>query len=66
MSQKNPCSDYLSCPNCGAVWGMEEIDFQECWACGYPEHEQDGDDDWPEVEDLLADPSGPYAMGPGH
>jgi len=42
------------CPNCGAGWGIEEISFQECDACGYPEMDEeellestiDNDDDW--------------------
>jgi Zn ribbon nucleic-acid-binding protein len=29
----------LQCPNCQAVWSMEEIDWQECDACGYPDEE---------------------------
>ncbi len=34
------------CPNCGAIWGFEEIQFQECDACGYPfNYESDEDDE---------------------
>lgn len=29
------------CPNCGAMWGIEEMSFQECDACGYPHCEDD-------------------------
>ena len=29
------------CPNCEAVWGFDEIQFQECDACGYPTAEAD-------------------------
>lgn len=24
------------CPNCEAIWGMEEIDFEKCFSCGFP------------------------------
>jgi len=34
----------LSCPNCNAIWGMEEIDEQHCGACGYPNNEDDFDE----------------------
>lgn len=34
------------CPNCGAIWGLEEIDWGQCDACGYPYHEdEDGEDE---------------------
>jgi Zn ribbon nucleic-acid-binding protein len=36
----------LMCPNCNAIWGMEEIDEQYCGACGYPD---------PDEEDVLFD-----------
>jgi Zn ribbon nucleic-acid-binding protein len=39
------CDDLTECPNCGAVWGFEEIDSQECFCCGYPANEEDYDDD---------------------
>jgi hypothetical protein len=47
----------FQCPNCFAVWSIEEIDWNNCDACGYPNHEEeeeefdpdpiedDGDDD---------------------
>ncbi|MDE1149698.1 MAG: hypothetical protein PW843_24365 [Azospirillaceae bacterium] len=25
------------CPVCGAVWGIEEMDFGVCDCCGYPD-----------------------------
>ena len=31
----------LMCPNCNAIWGMEEIDEQYCGACGYPDPDED-------------------------
>ena len=31
----------LSCPQCYSAWGIEEIDFQQCDSCGYPD-----DDDY--------------------
>lgn len=33
------------CPNCGALWGFDEIEFQECDACGYPNNIQDDDEE---------------------
>jgi Zn ribbon nucleic-acid-binding protein len=34
----------LMCPNCQSIWGMEEIDWQECDSCGYPDIEvEEGD-----------------------
>ena len=32
---------YLQYPNCNAIWGMEEIDEQCCYACGYPDPDED-------------------------
>jgi Zn ribbon nucleic-acid-binding protein len=29
------------CPNCNAIWSMEEIDEQYCYACGYPDPNED-------------------------
>jgi len=29
--------EIIDCPECGAVWGFDEIQFQECGACGYPD-----------------------------
>lgn len=40
-------ANYLQCPNCSANWGIEEIDFQECDACGYPNCD---DDDEPDID----------------
>jgi hypothetical protein len=37
---------YLECPNCQAIWGMEEIDWQECGSCGWPD---------PDCEDFMQD-----------
>jgi len=34
-------SKFRECPHCPAIWGQEEIDFQECGACGYPNNEID-------------------------
>jgi Zn ribbon nucleic-acid-binding protein len=36
----------LSCPNCSAIWGMEEIDEQSCGACGYPDPDEDDYDEY--------------------
>jgi len=27
------------CPNCFVVWSFNEMKFQECDCCGYPNHE---------------------------
>jgi hypothetical protein len=59
MSKKQ----YHQCPNlnCQSNWGIEEISFQECDACGWPnvdEEEEfkpefdDYDLDWPDEDDL--------------
>lgn len=51
----------LECPNCSSIWGMEEIDWQNCDACGWPDNEDDDEDtgwdegdedDNPDDEDL--------------
>lgn len=42
---------HLQCPNCQAIWGMEEIDEQYCGACGYPDPDPDEDD----FEDITED-----------
>lgn len=37
----------LCCPVCGAGWSMEEIDFQQCDSCGYPDSLDDLEEfDW--------------------
>lgn len=33
------------CPNCQAIWGLEELDWGQCDACGYPHHADDEDPD---------------------
>ncbi len=36
-----------NCPNCEAIWNLEEIYSEECLRCGYPDHieeEIDSDD----------------------
>lgn len=38
-------STYFQCPNCDSNWGIEEIDFQECDSCGWPEPEPEIDSD---------------------
>ncbi len=32
------------CPICGAIWTIEENDWQQCACCGYPNNEEDFDD----------------------
>jgi len=34
----------LNCPNCQAVWGFDEFQYQECDCCGYPNNEEDYED----------------------
>ena len=38
---------YTNCPNpnCGAAWGIEEMSFQECDTCNYPNVEEEEDFD---------------------
>ena len=31
----------MICPNCDCNWGIEEMSFQECDCCGYPNNETD-------------------------
>ena len=31
------------CPHCNSIWTMEEIDWQECDACGYPQNDATDD-----------------------
>jgi len=41
---------YFECPHCQAHWGIEEIDWQQCDACGWPDVDAqyaDADDDYP-------------------
>jgi hypothetical protein len=32
---------YLECPNCQSIWGYEEIDWQTCDCCGWPDVDED-------------------------
>ena len=38
--------EFGECPNCSAQWGMEEIDEQSCFACGYPNCDDADDADY--------------------
>lgn len=35
------------CPNCGSIWGIgsEEWEWQQCDCCGWPDADEDFDDD---------------------
>ncbi len=33
------------CPHCSAIWTMEEMDWQECFACGWPANVIDNEAD---------------------
>ena len=54
-------TNHSMCPNCSASWGIEEISFQECDECGYPNNMDDErdpdtiDDDVFDPDDLEAD-----------
>lgn len=37
------------CPNCTAIWGVDEIQFGECDRCNYPNHTFDYDDEFMDV-----------------
>lgn len=28
-----------SCPDCGAAWSMDEMDWECCFSCGFPNKE---------------------------
>lgn len=34
------------CPNCNAIWGVDEIQFGECDRCNYPNHTFELDDEF--------------------
>jgi len=34
----------ISCPNCGEPWSVLEVQEQECFECGYPNHDPEQDD----------------------
>ena len=31
----------INCPNCGESWSVLEVQEQECFECGYPNHDTD-------------------------
>jgi len=33
----------INCPNCGEPWSVLEVQEQECFECGYPNHDPDAD-----------------------
>ena len=33
--------EFDQCPNCQSLWGIEEISFQECDCCGWPENDEE-------------------------
>lgn len=42
------------CPNCSAIWGLHEMEWQRCDCCGYPNVNEDNfpdEDDFEEEED---------------
>lgn len=53
----------MNCPRCGESWGIEEMSFNECDHCNYPnkwdEDEFDGhdydEDDYDDVENMVLD-----------
>lgn len=38
------------CPRCTAIWGMDEVDRNHCFACGYPD-ENEFDSDYDEYDE---------------
>jgi hypothetical protein len=34
----------INCPNCGEPWSVLEVQEQECFECGYPNHDSDQED----------------------
>ena len=44
------------CPNCAAIWRMNEIDMNHCFACGWPDDDDDNyyDDYEATIMDTLA------------
>lgn len=37
----------LSCPQCTAIWGMDEVERGHCFACGWPEDDDhENEDEW--------------------
>ena len=34
---------HVQCPNCIAIWGIEEIEDQCCDACNYPDNDDEED-----------------------
>jgi hypothetical protein len=44
--------DLLECPNCNAIWGFDEIQFQQCDACGWPYIDDEDDDDELDYEQI--------------
>lgn len=40
------------CPNCGAVWGLEEMEWQKCFGCGYPDSNDEDLEDFGEDDDI--------------
>lgn len=53
MSNRHTCPNL----NCQASWGIEEISFQQCDTCGWPdvESEDEPDDDFDD-DDFVFDP----------
>ena len=34
----------MNCPRCGEAWGIEEMSFNECDSCNYPQKDWNDDD----------------------
>lgn len=49
------------CPNCGVIWGMDEVDHEYCASCGYND-DTILDDDY---EDDMSEPITPAPTGNG-
>lgn len=48
------------CPNCGSIWGpgSEEWDWQKCDCCGWPDNQEDWDND--DFDDSVSDREDDY------
>lgn len=61
-------TNHHMCPNpeCSASWGLEEISFQECDECGWPNPSEDdeyNDDEYNDDDDVII---GYHCLGCGN
>ncbi len=47
-------TNHSMCPHCDASWGIEEMSFQECDSCGYPNPDtEENKDNENDMEDFF-------------